>query len=496
VPYSPAAKNVTTASRAGIWSGYLSVAPPPSFLKPCASESWTRQACRLATQTQAPRRHKPKQGDSFFKREFDHSEFLRIISLVAILALAALVLAGLFAPGLRYSLATPPRAAVDSPAFLNELEPLVNSKITRNNHLEVIENGENFYTAELDAMRHAQRSINLEAYIFHKGRVTDEVLSVLTERAKAGVKVNLVMDSMGSLSTRKNYFKALKQAGGHTQWYHRLRLHNWFSENNRTHREITVVDGSTAFVGGAGYADWWRFSEKKEPRWRDTMVRVEGDAVRGIQGTFVENWLETAGEILDGPSYFPPLDGDPGHATALVVTSTPSAGGSTRARVLFQTLIAAAHKTIYINTPYFLPDNSMRDELVRARNRGVDVQIVVPGKHADHALTRSSGQSAYGDLLKAGAEVYEYEPSMIHAKIMIVDGAWGVVGSANLDNRSFGINDEINVAVLDPEFAARLSDDFKQDVSHSKRVLLGDWQHRGIYERLLEAVGWVFERQQ
>jgi cardiolipin synthase A/B len=397
---------------------------------------------------------------------------------------------------LRYSLATPPRAAVDSPAFLNELEPLVNSKITRNNHLEVIENGENFYTAELDAMRHAQRSINLEAYIFHKGRVTDEVLSVLTERAKAGVKVNLVMDSMGSLSTRKNYFKALKQAGGHTQWYHRLRLHNWFSENNRTHREITVVDGSTAFVGGAGYADWWRFSEKKEPRWRDTMVRVEGDAVRGIQGTFVENWLETAGEILDGPSYFPPLDGDPGHATALVVTSTPSAGGSTRARVLFQTLIAAAHKTIYINTPYFLPDNSMRDELVRARNRGVDVQIVVPGKHADHALTRSSGQSAYGDLLKAGAEVYEYEPSMIHAKIMIVDGAWGVVGSANLDNRSFGINDEINVAVLDPEFAARLSDDFKQDVSHSKRVLLGDWQHRGIYERLLEAVGWVFERQQ
>jgi cardiolipin synthase A/B len=472
------------------------VAPPPSFLKPCASESWTREACRLATQTQAPRRHKPKQGDSFFKREFDHSEFLRIISLVAILALAALVLAGLFAPGLRYSLATPPRAAVDSPAFLNELEPLVNSKITRNNHLEVVENGENFYTAELDAMRHAQRSINLEAYIFHKGRVTDEVLSVLTERAKAGVKVNLVMDSMGSLSTRKNYFKALKQAGGHTQWYHRLRLHNWFSENNRTHREITVVDGSTAFVGGAGYADWWRFSEKKEPRWRDTMVRVEGDAVRGIQGTFVENWLETAGEILDGPSYFPPLDGDPGHATALVVTSTPSAGGSTRARVLFQTLIAAAHKTIYINTPYFLPDNSMRDELVRARNRGVDVQIVVPGKHADHALTRSSGQSAYGDLLKAGAEVYEYEPSMIHAKIMIVDGAWGVVGSANLDNRSFGINDEINVAVLDPEFAARLSDDFKQDVSHSKRVLLGDWQHRGIYERLLEAVGWVFERQQ
>jgi len=450
----------------------------------------------LSTQTQASRRRKPKQGDSFFKREFDEYKFLRIVSLISILALTALVLAGLFAPGLRYSLATPPRAALDSPAFLNELEPLVDSKITRNNDVEVIENGENFYTAELDAMRHAQRSINLEAYIFHKGRVTDEVLSVLTDRAKAGVKVNLVMDSMGSLSTRKHYFKALKDAGGHVQWYHRLRLHNWFSENNRTHREITVVDGSIAFVGGAGYADWWRFGEKREPRWRDTMVRVQGDAVRGIQGTFIENWLETAGEILDGSDYLPQTGGEPGHATALVVTSTPSSGGSTRARVLFQTLIAAAHKSIYITTPYFLPDRSMREELVRARNRGVSVQLVVPGKHADHALTRSSGQSAYGDLLKADADVFEYEPSMIHAKIMIVDGVWSVVGSANLDNRSFGINDEINVAVLDPEFAARLSDDFKQDVSRSKRVSLADWQHRGVYERLLEAVGWIFERQQ
>ncbi|HEY4053793.1 MAG TPA: phospholipase D-like domain-containing protein [Terriglobales bacterium] len=450
----------------------------------------------MPTQTQSSHARKKSQSGGFLKAEFDHHEFLRIIALFAIIALAVLIFAGLFAPGLRYSLATPPAAAVDSPAFLNELEPLVNSKITRNNQFQVIENGENFYTAELAAMQQAQHSINVEAYIFHKGRLTDELLGVLTDRAKAGVKVNLVIDSMGSLSTPKDYFKRLKNAGGKVRWYHRLRLHNWFIENNRTHREITVVDGSMAFVGGAGYADWWRWGTKNDPRWRDTMVRVQGDAVRGIQGTFVENWLEASGQILNGPDYFPAPAGDPGNKTALVITSTPSSGGSTRARVLFQTLIASAHKSIYITTPYFLPDRSMREELVRARKRGVEVQAVVPGKHADHTLTRSSGQSDYGDLLKAGADIYEYAPSMIHAKILIVDGIWSVVGSANLDNRSFGINDEINVAILDQETAARLTADFRNDAAHSNQVSLRDWQNRGIYERLVEAVGWVFERQQ
>jgi cardiolipin synthase len=404
---------------------------------------------------------------------------------------------GLFAPGLEYSLVAPPEVAVDEQAFLNELEALVSSKITRNNQIEVIENGENFYRAELEAMRQASHSINVEAYIFHKGRVTAEVLGVLTERARAGVHVNLVMDSLGSLSTRKRYFKPLKDAGGHVEWYHRLRLHNWFIANNRTHREITIVDGSTAFVGGAGYADWWQFGTNGKPRWRDTMVRVQGDAVRGLQGAFVENWLEASGQILAGPDYFPLLKTDPGSVTSLVVCSTPSSSvGSTRARVLFQTLIAAARKSIYITTPYFLPDHSMREELVRAKKRGVTVKIIVPGKHSDHALTRSSGRSAYGDLLKAGAEIYEYESSMIHAKITIIDGIWSVVGSTNLDNRSFGINDEINLAVLNSQVAMRLTQGFEDDISRSRRAILAEWEKRSVFERVLEWLGWVIERQQ
>ncbi len=458
----------------------------------CGSERRT-----LPTQTKRVRSRKKGGGDSLLAEEFERHRTLRIIAVLSILALSTLILVGLFAPGLEYSLVAAPEVAVDQQAFLNELEPLVSSKITRNNQIEVIENGENFYRAELEAMRQASHSINVEAYIFHKGKVTDEVLDVLTERARAGVHVNLVMDSLGSLSTRKRYFKPLEDAGGHVEWYHRLRLHNWFITNNRTHREITIVDGSTAFVGGAGYADWWRFETGGKPRWRDTMVRVQGDAVRGLQGAFVENWLEASGQILDGRDYFPLLKSDPGNVTGLVVCSTPSSSqGSTRARVLFQTLIAAARKSIYITTPYFLPDRSMREELVRAKKRGVTVKIIVPGKHSDHVLTRSSGRSAYGDLLKAGAEIYEYESSMIHAKITIIDGLWSVVGSTNLDNRSFGINDEINLAVLDSQVATRLTQDFADDASHSRRVILAEWEKRSAFERVLEWVGWVVERQQ
>jgi cardiolipin synthase len=429
-------------------------------------------------------------------QEFERHRTLRIVAVISILAIATLILVGLFSPGLEYSLAPPPAVAVDAQTFLNELEPLVSSKITRNNQIAVIENGENFYEAELDAMRQARHSINIEGYIFHMGKVTDQVLDVLTDRARAGVHVNVVIDSLGSLSTRKRYFKPLKDAGGHVEWYHRLRLHNWFIVNNRTHREITIVDGSTAFVGGAGYADWWRFGTKGESRWRDTMVRVQGDAVRGLQGAFVENWLEASGEILDGANYFPELRPDPGSATALVVSSTPSSGGSTRSRVLFQALIAAARKSIYITTPYFLPDRSMRAELVRAKKRGVTVKVIVPGKHGDHAMTRSSGRSTYGDLLKAGADIYEYESSMIHAKITIIDGVWSVVGSTNLDNRSFGINDEINLAVFNSQVAMRLTQDFEDDASHSRRVLLADWEKRSPFERVVVWVGWVLERQE
>ncbi|HEY0566420.1 MAG TPA: phospholipase D-like domain-containing protein, partial [Terriglobales bacterium] len=267
--------------------------------------------------------------------------------------------------------------------------------------------------------------------------------------------------------------------------------------NNRTHRELLIVDGRIGFIGGAGIADHWMYEVKKgHPRWRDTMVRVEGDVVSSLQATFAENWCEAAGEILTGPEYWPG-DENAGHTCAMVINGAPNAAAFTRARVLFQCLMASAKRTINVTTPYFLPDASMLGEMAKAiRERGVRVRILVPGNKSDHALTRTSSRLLYGDVLKAGAEVYEYQRSMIHAKILIVDGLWSVVGSTNCDPRSFGLNDEVNMAVISGDVARQLTNDFENDIAQSKRISYEEWKRRGLWERLMEMAGWLIRKQQ
>jgi len=265
--------------------------------------------------------------------------------------------------------------------------------------------------------------------------------------------------------------------------------------DSRTHRELVIVDGRQGFIGGAGVADQWFNGAKGKPGWRDTMIRVEGEAVANLQATFAENWLQAAGELLVGSAYFPDIQ-CPVATTTLVVNSTPTVGGSTRARILMQLLIASAKFDIAITTPYFLPDKTLKRELCGAVERGVKVRILVPGTKSDHLLTRSTSRGAYGELLKAGAEVYEYQPAMIHAKILIVDELWSVVGSTNFDNRSFGINDEVNLAVCDRAVAERLGVDFTSDLRNSERITLEDWRRRPVTERVTELLGWAFERQQ
>jgi cardiolipin synthase len=259
---------------------------------------------------------------------------------------------------------------------------------------------------------------------------------------------------------------------------------------------MLIVDGEIGFIGGAGINDQWLISKKNHPRWRDTMCRVRGEAVLGLQSVFLENWLNSSGEILSGSQFFPVPTPD-ADAIALVIDSTPSFGGSTRSRVLFQALLGSAKKSIFITTPYFLPDKSVRDEMVRAiQERGVKIKILTPGRKSDHAMTRNSSRAMYGDLLRAGAEMYEYRPTMIHAKIMIVDGEWSVVGSTNMDNRSFGLNDEVNLAARSPGLAERLTQDLERDLTQSDRVTYEEWKHRPLFERIFEKIGWFFQRQQ
>lgn len=424
------------------------------------------------------------------------SNWFLVIAVIAIVAQSFLLFLALFEPGLDYKISTPSTAPLDSKDFERMLEALTDAKIQRRTSFKVLTNGEVYYEAELEAIRAARTSVNLEAYIFQKGEVTRRFLDALTERARAGVRVNLVLDAIGSFTSWESYFKELRAAGGRVAWYHGFKWYTLSRINNRTHRELIIIDGEVGFVGGSGFADHWLLPTKGKPRWRDTMFRVDGDAVLSLQSTFAENWLEASGEILSGVEYFPFCEAE--HETAaLVVNSSPSAGRSTRARMLYQTLFASAQKSIHITTPYFLPDKSARAEMVRAvSERGVEVQIITPGKKIDHQLTRRSGRRLFGDLLKAGARIYEYEPSMIHAKTMVVDDVWSVVGSTNLDNRSFGLNDEVNLAAFDRELAARVAEDFRRDVADSSEITYDQWRKRSIFERAHEQLGRLLERQQ
>jgi len=425
-----------------------------------------------------------------------HHAALRWFAVVSMLAIISWILIDLFGPIPKYQLNRHSEAELSSPEFQRELEALAGSALESHTQVEALANGENFYEAELAAIASAKKSIDWEAYIFSKGEVAKKIVDALTERARAGVEVNLVIDAVGSLSTPMQFFAGLRHAGGHVEWYHPLRWYNWPRANNRTHRELLVVDGKTGFIGGAGVDDQWWHGVKKDAPWRDTMFKVTGDAVRALESTFVENWLEASGQILTGSRYFA-AEENTGGAVAMVVNSSPSQGGSTRARILYQTLIGSAHKNLKITTPYFLPDDSLRKELARAmQERHVRVQILVPGKHSDHSMTRSSSRGLYGDLLRAGAEIYEYQPAMIHAKIMIVDDLWCVVGSTNLDHRSFGWNDEVNLAVLDHGLASRLGANFQDDLTKAHRETLEEWEHRPFWERGIEWLGWLIAREQ
>ena len=298
----------------------------------------------------------------------------------------------------------------------------------------------------------------------------------------------MIIDAIGALSLTKDYLKQVTDAGGEIYWYHPFRWNTWPRINNRTHRELLVIDGTVGFIGGAGLADHWYKSSDKDPRWRDTMVRVEGGAVTGLQAVFAENWLESSGEILTGYDYFP-FRQVRQSTTAMVVGSAPTTGRSTTARVLFQMLLASAKKSIHITTPYFLPDNSARAELVKAVEawRGHADRCAGPSQRSLHDPPLEP--RVLRRLLEAGAKIYEYQPSMIHTKSLIVDGMWGVVGSTNFDSRSFGINDEVNLAVLDPAFAQRLESDFDNDVKQSKEITFEQWKNRPHIERAHEFVG-------
>lgn len=320
------------------------------------------------------------------------------------------------------------------------------------------------------------------------------LIGALVDRARAGVEVRIVMDAIGSVGMGGRAAARLRQAGCVLEFYQPIRWYRLHRLNNRTHRELLIVDGRVAFTGGAGVADWWYKPHRGRPAWRDTMARIEGPIVAALQGVFAENWLECCGEILTSPRHWPVI-ASAGTVEAMVVKSSPS-DRATDSRVIYQMLIEGAVSSVDISTPYFLPDRAMRKTLVRAAQRGVRVRVIVPGGHTDQRLVRLASRRMYRELLAGGVRIYEYRPSMTHVKALMADGEWAMIGTTNVDNRSFEHNDEINVALRETEVTARLRRDFEADLAASDEITLDGWCRRPWLEKLVGPVCWILERQQ
>ena len=406
--------------------------------------------------------------------------------------LAWMVLVFLFTPHINYHLSR--RTSLHSDDFLYTLQSTCQAALHHGNRVRILTDGEQFYPAMLEAIRAATRTINMECYIFNPGTIADQFIEALAHRARHGVNVTMVLDAIGSFSLRGRPLQQLKDAGCRIHFYRRVQWHALARLNNRTHRELLVLDGRVAFVGGAGVADWWAIPKGSRRPWRDTMARVEGPVVAALQGVAAENWLECCGEILTGPEYFPDLE-PAGDTTAFVVRSSPS-DRATVSRVTFQLLMEAADQHVRITTPYFLPDRSLRRALRALARRGVEVSVIVPGRITDQRWVRLASRRMWGELLRDGVRIYEYRPAMTHAKVLIVDGVWSMLGTTNIDNRSFEHNDEINIAMLDREASDRLLEDYARDIRVSDEITLDRWQRRPLWEKIVGPFVWILERQQ
>ena len=377
------------------------------------------------------------------------------------------------------------RSAVgaEDPGHSAYIAALVGAGLTRGNRYDVLTNGDQIFPAMLDAIRKATRRISFETYIYDVGEVATQFTAALEEAARRGVRVNLVVDSVGGSGMKDEDIKRLEAAGCRIGRFHAVKWYNLEEVNYRTHRKILVVDGEVGFTGGAGVADHWLGHAQDKEHWRDTQVRMRGPIVRLVEAAFYENFAETAGEVA------PELDAtlaesdDTGRSFAL--RSSPT-GGSNDLKRLYLLAIASARRSVDITTPYFVTDESSEWSLQDAVSRGVKIRILVEGDITDAMPVKYASRNVYERLMSMGIEMYEYQPTMMHTKIVVVDGAWSMFGSANFDNRSLELNDELNVAVSDRDLARRLLDDFEQDLRVSSRLDLARWRQRSLLEKSRE----------
>jgi cardiolipin synthase len=402
---------------------------------------------------------------------------------IILVVAGAIVALGLMLAQDQVTLTVRSAVTADDPAHAQYVASLVGAELSRGNGFEVLTNGDQIFPAMLRAIESARRRISFETYIYDSGAVADRFTAALERAARRGVAVQLVVDSVGASTMDRTHVERLRNAGCHVAEFNTPSWYSLEELNYRTHRKILVVDGEVAFTGGAGVADHWAGNAQDSDHWRDTQVAIRGPIVRTIEAAFYENFLEADGSkppVLD-PAAAAVSDA----GAALAVRSSPS-GGSNDLKRLYLLSIASARRSLDIATPYFVTDESSRWALQDALQRKVRIRILMEGDLTDAMPVKYASRHKYEQFLRQGIELYEYQPSMMHAKVLVADGVWSMFGSANFDNRSLELNDELNLAVSNRALAARFIADFEHDLQQSRRITLDEWRQRSTLAKARE----------
>lgn len=419
--------------------------------------------------------------------------------LLGVLAFLTIVVSLFFALGRRPTrMWTDEVEPVDSPGFTSSIAALLNVPLRTGGHAELLDNGDAYFPAMYADFAQAQRSINFMVYIWEPGRVSDEMFAALTAAAHRGVQVRVLLDGFGGFRCPQDGIDALRDAGGHVSVFRPLTFGKLLRFHRRNHRRAIVIDGRIGYTGGAAVGDKWLGDVRNEDEWRDSMVRVTGCLAENLQSAFSELWAFSTGEVLTGDSFFPDnSDSDGGryaHVRSLGIISSPSSEEHPL-RLFFFLSFLTARRRLWITSPYFVPDKHLRSVVARRARAGVDVRILLPNEHTDAKPIRWASHSYYSELLDAGVKIYEYQPAMMHNKLVVVDSTWAIVGSANMDIRSKELNEENVLGILEPEFAEQVERSFEEDLAVSEQVDRVRWRRRGVGARILERISVLFAEQ-
>jgi cardiolipin synthase A/B len=409
---------------------------------------------------------------------------LTLVATVLLTILAVVLAINFMTPEKKLERRIEHRYAVADPQFRREMSVMLGPSILPGNHVTDLQNGVEIFPAMLQAIAEAQQTITFETYIYWSGEIGQQFADALAERARAGVEVHVTIDWAGSIKMDESLLSQMRDAGVRLERYRPLHWYNLGRLNNRTHRKLLVVDGKVGFTGGVGIADQWLGDAEGPEHWREAHFRIEGPVVAQLQAAFNDNWIKTTGEVLNGGGFFPPQQ-YAGDMDAHVFIASP-AGGSESMHLMFLMALAAAEHSIDICASYFVPDALIQQALVEARQRGVRVRILLPGEHSDSETVRIASKISWGELLEAGVEIFVYEPTMLHVKLLVVDREMVSVGSTNLDSRSFRLNDEASLNVYDRAFAERMTHVYENDLLKAKPYTLEMWKQRPWRDRFAE----------